>query len=71
MAILQIGQNYRVKGSKKEFIGQLIGDYERFYLFQTENYRTSVLKAQITTGEYTVKTVKAKTLKAAKKKECA
>ncbi|TCO69536.1 hypothetical protein [Marinisporobacter balticus] len=73
MARLQIGKNYRVKSSskKKEFAGQLIGKYERFYLFQTEHYREAVLKSMITTGEYTVEAVKSKKTRAGKKKECA
>jgi len=67
MMELQIGGKYTVteictgSGKKKyrnfSFTGILLQEYERFYLFDCGNYRTTLTKAMLWCGDYAVKAV--------------
>ena len=67
MREFQIGCKYSVtellqngmkkKGSRFNFTGTLIAEYERFYLFDCGNYRTTLTKAMLWCGDYAVKAV--------------
>lgn len=57
---MEVGRTYlivnnRNRGRSKGVLGRLVGEYEKFYLFQTRYWKTCILKSSIKCGEYTVR----------------
>lgn len=59
---MEIGKKYKVtrkrhgggNSENKAIIGKVIKEYEKYFLLQTKNWKTCVLKSMITSKDYQV-----------------
>lgn len=58
---LNVGERYKITKTKRRerhsVIGECIENYKTYILFQTKNRKKTVLKADIFTGNYKIKSV--------------
>jgi len=59
---MQVGKRYEIttsgrKGQHNRIVGTVVGEYDRFYLFKTKNYTTSINKLNFYCGHYSAKPI--------------